>query len=1121
MKSKPKTKISSSLLGAITLAALLVTAKTSAAPTGQWDFDSGNLNATVGSALTYADSPTQTGTQFGTTTTLGIPNINGVVANVMKFPVTTNGMGYFMPDPSTANGGGSTVNEWTLIMDLLYPAASDAVDRPLIDTDGATFTSGPDFIVSASDGLGSPPSGPYNGSILPNTWYRVGMVVTATSVSLYVNGDQVFTGNGAGLDGRFALTAGGTTLILGSTTNSAAVGYVNCIQLRDAALNAGQMIALGGPAATGIPQTIPPVPAFIQSRTPAVNSSGINPQPAIDVVLNQGDTTVTQSSIKLYFDGTLLASTLTATPPTFEVKASISALQSPNSLHTLSLVWSDSVAGTTTNTWLFTVLNYQNINLPTPFYFENFNELAEDSGSAGPLPPGWTVSNMTSAGTAGFNLDERDSDSYLNWVLISSDRFASWNADRTNMPPIVLNGTMLSTLTDGNLMWAESDQRCGGCNGQFQELYTGDIDCSGKTNVFVAWKSIYEQNQDNMNCCEYSIDQGANWLPVRYIFCTQGNGETSDIYYTNNAAGKPVIDVGQTFYTVEPSRNFSTTTPPAATNYAWYIKAPITAALIPYIVGYTNDDTFNGKEIIVVRLAKADGQSKVRFRFLNTGTSSWFWGIDDLGLYEINTPVVTTQPAAQTVSAGTTVTFTIVAQSATPITYRWQHAGTNLADAGHFSGVTNATLTVSNCETNDAGQYICVVHNLYGDVPSSGAQLTVVAAPQITSQPTPAVASPGFPVSFAATALGRAPLQYQWRHDGSPVGGNSPSLSFAAVHASDAGRYQLTVTNSEGSASSTSVRLVVTPSSITNSLVAHITFDTDYSDSSGRGNNASPVAGGSSPDSGPKLVTGKLGKAMQFTTKQDGSVIDYATFGYPDDLKFVDNVDFTVSLWANYTLQVDDPALISNKDWGSSGNPGWGIFAQDNGHYRVNTTGTAGTKYDQGSSITPLIRDGTWHHILLSHARGAVISVYTDGVLNSTRPDQTTGSVDTDGLGYAVNIAQDGKGTYTDGGGAGITNALVDDVGIWRRALSAQEALAIYTAGQNGKDLALAIVAPALSAQLSNGNIVITWQGSPTLKLQKSATLNPASWSDVSGSLGASSASVPVTATPLFFKLAQ
>src|SRR5215471_15456661 len=103
------TKITSYLWSIVVLLTLLVAAKTSAQPNGQWDFDSGNLNATVGSAMQYADGPggpTQLGTQFGTTTALGIPNINGTPANVMKFPVATNSMGYLMPDPTDANDGG-------------------------------------------------------------------------------------------------------------------------------------------------------------------------------------------------------------------------------------------------------------------------------------------------------------------------------------------------------------------------------------------------------------------------------------------------------------------------------------------------------------------------------------------------------------------------------------------------------------------------------------------------------------------------------------------------------------------------------------------------------------------------------------------------------------------------------------------------------------------------------------------------------------------------------------------------------------------------------------------------------------------------------------------------------
>jgi hypothetical protein len=742
------------------------------------------------------------------------------------------------------------------------------------------------------------------------------------------------------------------------------------------------------------------------------------------------------------------------------------------------------------------------------------------------------VTNQSWPGNAGFSLDDLNSDSYADWVLVSNAREASWGVpfnevdDRTGMPPIVLNGRLLalSDFLSNSLMWAESDQRCGGCWGQYQELYTADINCSGRTNVFVAFNSFYEQNQDNMNCCEYSIDQGAHWLPVRYLFCTTGNGETSDIIYTNDPVGNPVVDVGQTFSRIEPNRNWApwppgcgypATCPPWPTNYGIYIKAPVSAALIPYIKGYTNDDTFSSKEVVVVRLPQADGQTHVRFRFLDTGTSAWFWGIDNFGLYEINTPIITSQPQDQTVSAGGTATFTVGASSATSITYHWQHAGTNISNGGHYSGVTNATLTVSNCETNDAGGYACVVANLYGPVTSASARLTVVTAPQITLQPVTVVQSINFPAALTVAALGRPPLHYQWTKDGSPVGPNSATLSFPAPQLSDAARYQVTITNSEGFAVSTTARLIVAPASISGNLVVHLKFDGDYTDSSGRGNNATPVAGGSTPDGGPTLVAGKVGQAMRFTTKQDGSVIDYASLGYPNDLKFIDSIDFSISFWVNYTLSVDDPPYISNKNWDASANRGWGMFSQDNGHFRDNVTGTGGTKYDLGASSTPLVRDGTWHNIIMSYARATggsgTVSTYVDGNLVDTRPDLTTGNIDTDDLAYSVNVGQDGRGIYTDGGSAGITNALIDDLGIWRRALSGVEAAAIYNAGQAGHDLSQAQGATlgSLNVSVSGANVIFNWAGGTGIRLQRTTALNPSSWADVAGTLGNSTYSEP------------
>jgi len=67
---------------------------------GQWDFQAGNLEATVGEDLEYFDGTTgQTAskTQFGTTTSFGIADINGRPATVMYVPGDANNqIGYIM-----------------------------------------------------------------------------------------------------------------------------------------------------------------------------------------------------------------------------------------------------------------------------------------------------------------------------------------------------------------------------------------------------------------------------------------------------------------------------------------------------------------------------------------------------------------------------------------------------------------------------------------------------------------------------------------------------------------------------------------------------------------------------------------------------------------------------------------------------------------------------------------------------------------------------------------------------------------------------------------------------------------------------------------------------------------
>ena len=93
---------------------------------GQWDFEFGDLTPTIGSSLAYLDGTeglTAAGTLFGLTgeeAFVDLPGIGGEPARVMRVPGDVDrNIGYIMEHRIAPNGGGTLVNQYTLIMDVL------------------------------------------------------------------------------------------------------------------------------------------------------------------------------------------------------------------------------------------------------------------------------------------------------------------------------------------------------------------------------------------------------------------------------------------------------------------------------------------------------------------------------------------------------------------------------------------------------------------------------------------------------------------------------------------------------------------------------------------------------------------------------------------------------------------------------------------------------------------------------------------------------------------------------------------------------------------------------------------------------------------------------------------
>lgn len=160
-------------------------------------------------------------------------------------------------------------------------------------------------------------------------------------------------------------------------------------------------------------------------------------------------------------------------------------------------------------------------------------------------------------------------------------------------------------------------------------------------------------------------------------------------------------------------------------------------------------------------------------------------------------PTIISQPQSLTVSIGQTAVFSVGAGGTAPLRYQWRLGTTKISSA------TNATLTLTNVQTSQAGDYVVVITNSFGSITSSIAALTVSRAPAITAQPQSQALILGQTAVFTVAAGGAAPLNYQWNFNGTNIAGaTSAVLTLTNIDPSVAGSYSVVLTNLAGAATS-------------------------------------------------------------------------------------------------------------------------------------------------------------------------------------------------------------------------------------------------------------------------------------------------------------------------------
>lgn len=196
-------------------------------------------------------------------------------------------------------------------------------------------------------------------------------------------------------------------------------------------------------------------------------------------------------------------------------------------------------------------------------------------------------------------------------------------------------------------------------------------------------------------------------------------------------------------------------------------------------------------------------------------------------------PAITAQPSNQSVTAGSTASFSITATGAT--SYQWQRStdsGSNWSNVstgtgGTTANYTTAATTVSGGSANNGDQFRCVATNSNGSTNSNAATLTVSAgnvAPSFTTQPTAQTVNAPNTATFSVVVAGTPTptLQWQrstdggtnWNNVSTGTGGTTASYTTGATSVTGGGanngdQYRCVATNAAGTVNSNAVALTV------------------------------------------------------------------------------------------------------------------------------------------------------------------------------------------------------------------------------------------------------------------------------------------------------------------------
>jgi len=461
--------------------------------------------------------------------------------------------------------------------------------------------------------------------------------------------------------------------------------------------------------------------------------------------------------------------------------------------------------------------------------------------------------------------------------------------------------------------------------------------------------------------------------------------------------------------------------------------------------------------------------------YLGGGYGGQMYSAPNMAILALPTPSAFVSPLATTQYVGLSATFTATVAGQAPVTVQWgQEPATTLR------GQTNATLTLSNLTLAQSNSlYFVIATNLLtvqGDQ-STDAVLDVIAdvGPSIISDIQGQVAYIYQTVQFVAGADGTPPLSYQWTFNGQKIpGATTPTLTLSDLTTSEAGNYQLLVTNDFGSTNTSVADLqvltpawggyasgVMGPDLLLYYRFSDITNYTDYAvnvaanqGSVGPAGNGT-YEGGCSQAFGPTNIM-DLDEPINWAVALDGFSADVLVPSVNDTL-----TNCTIAAWVmdagdqadNSTIFFHRQSSVFGLAIGQNGTGEWLKYTWNNTFY--------------GNNTGLILPTNQWAFVaMVINPTNATIYLQNGTSLSSTNFAGTYPPQSLSGVSY---VGYDTAGGTTGRRWAGA----IDEVMILDQAYSASEVNSLY----------LGVPASAsLTIAGSGTNLIVTWPGGTLLE---------------------------------------